>query len=279
MTLGFYLGHVLEIGAVALVGIPAALDLAPRRRLAPARRRPDRDRAVACEEAYLGPRVRALMVRLERRDVSTEEHTRRVALLAARVGEELKLSATVAPPPRRRRPAARHRQALRAARDPQQARRADRRGVRRDQAPPGRRPPAARGARRLPARPSAASVSDHHERLDGTGYPRGLNAARPCASRRASSRSATSTTRWCPTACTARRGPPSARSASSHEESGTRYDPKVVAALERIVTRPCARRRSRPAARSAAARPAPPGRAPPDRHTVQPDGSDHGPHT
>ncbi len=34
------------------------------------------------------------MVRLERRDVSTEEHTRRVALLAARVGEELKLSAT-----------------------------------------------------------------------------------------------------------------------------------------------------------------------------------------
>jgi len=38
--------------------------------------------------------VRALMVRLERRDVSTEEHTRRVAYLAARVGEELKLSAT-----------------------------------------------------------------------------------------------------------------------------------------------------------------------------------------
>ena len=49
---------------------------------------------VASEEAYLGPRVRALMVQLEQRDVSTEEHTRRVALLAAQVGEELRLSAT-----------------------------------------------------------------------------------------------------------------------------------------------------------------------------------------
>ena len=37
-------------------------------------------------------------------------------------------------------------------RDPAEAGRADRRGVRRDQAPPGRRPAAARGARRLPGR-------------------------------------------------------------------------------------------------------------------------------
>ena len=34
------------------------------------------------------------MIRLEHRDLSTEGHTRRVALLAVRVGEELKLSAT-----------------------------------------------------------------------------------------------------------------------------------------------------------------------------------------
>ena len=94
MTIGYFLGHTLEICAVALVAIPTALDL----------RRAGASRAlvgdltatelVESEEAYLGPRVRALMVRLERRDVSTEEHTRRVACLAARVGEELKLSAT-----------------------------------------------------------------------------------------------------------------------------------------------------------------------------------------
>ena len=80
--------------AVALVGLPAALDIkraGASRPLVGDLTAPD---LVAGEEAYLGPRVRALMVRLERRDVSTEEHTRRVALLAARVGEELKLSAT-----------------------------------------------------------------------------------------------------------------------------------------------------------------------------------------
>jgi HD domain len=54
-------------------------------------------------------------------------------------------------------------------------------------------------------------VSDHHERLDGTGYPRGLQAA-TCRSRRASSPPATSTTRSSPTASTARHGRPSARS-------------------------------------------------------------------
>jgi putative nucleotidyltransferase with HDIG domain len=43
------------------------------------------------EEAYLGPRVRALLVSLERKDRSTERHTRRVALLAVRVGEQLRL--------------------------------------------------------------------------------------------------------------------------------------------------------------------------------------------
>jgi HD-GYP domain-containing protein (c-di-GMP phosphodiesterase class II) len=47
---------------------------------------------VASEEAYLGARVRALMVRLEAKDASTEEHTRRVAMLAVPVGERLGLS-------------------------------------------------------------------------------------------------------------------------------------------------------------------------------------------
>jgi putative nucleotidyltransferase with HDIG domain len=42
---------------------------------------------VAAEEAFLGARVRALMVRLAEKDSSTEEHTRRVAALAVAIGE------------------------------------------------------------------------------------------------------------------------------------------------------------------------------------------------
>ena len=46
---------------------------------------------VGAEEAFLGPRVRSLMVDLAEKDRSTEEHTRRVATLACAVGEELRL--------------------------------------------------------------------------------------------------------------------------------------------------------------------------------------------
>jgi putative nucleotidyltransferase with HDIG domain len=47
---------------------------------------------VAMEETFLGTRVRALTRLLAEKDESTEEHTRRVALLAVRVGEELGLA-------------------------------------------------------------------------------------------------------------------------------------------------------------------------------------------
>jgi putative nucleotidyltransferase with HDIG domain len=47
---------------------------------------------VAEEEAFLGTRVRALTRRLAEKDESTEEHTRRVALRAVQVGEELGLA-------------------------------------------------------------------------------------------------------------------------------------------------------------------------------------------
>ena len=140
MTLGYYLGHGLELAAVALIAIPAARDIARTGASFPLVGDLTATDLVASEEAYLGPRVRALMIRLAERDGSTEEHTRRVAILAAQVGEELKLPATDAPPPGRRRAAARHRQALGAAGDPAQAERADRRGVRGDQAPPRGRP-------------------------------------------------------------------------------------------------------------------------------------------
>jgi putative nucleotidyltransferase with HDIG domain len=49
---------------------------------------------VTAEEAFLGARVRALMERLGAKDTSTEEHTRRVAMLAVEIGEQLGLSPT-----------------------------------------------------------------------------------------------------------------------------------------------------------------------------------------
>jgi len=91
-TFGFYSGHLLEILAVALVGLPAALDIkraGASRPLVGDLTAPD---LVAGEEAYLGPRVRALMVRLEQKDRSTEAHTRRVAELAVTIGDELGLA-------------------------------------------------------------------------------------------------------------------------------------------------------------------------------------------
>jgi len=175
MTIGYYVGHVLEIAAVALVAVPTALDL----------RRAGASRAligdltatelVESEEAYLGPRVRALMVQLEHRDVSTEEHTRRVAFLAARVGEELKLSAT----------ARRHLAVggllhdigklsvpLEILNKPGKLTDAEFAAIK-------RHPDDGRKLlEELGGFPETVRnlVSDHHERLDGSGYPRGLTA-------------------------------------------------------------------------------------------------------
>jgi HD-GYP domain-containing protein (c-di-GMP phosphodiesterase class II) len=90
--LGWWLGHIFEFTGIAVVGASLVFDL----------RRGRRSRAlvgdlraaevVASEEAYLGSRVRALMVRLAEKDTSTEEHTRRVAALAVEIGEHLGLS-------------------------------------------------------------------------------------------------------------------------------------------------------------------------------------------
>lgn len=175
MTLAFYLGHILEIAAVMLVSVPAALDIKRAGASRPLVGDLTATELVASEEAYLGPRVRALMVRLEHRDISTEEHTRRVALLAARVGEELRLSAI----------ARRHLAVggllhdigklsvpLEILQKPASLTDEEYAAIKRHPAD-GRRlleelggfPETVRGL-----------VSDHHERLDGSGYPRGLNA-------------------------------------------------------------------------------------------------------
>jgi hypothetical protein len=92
MDLGWWLGHVYEFVGIVVVAAALAYDL----------RRGRKSRAlvgdlraaelVASEEQFLGARVRALMERLADKDTSTEEHTRRVATLAVELGERLGLS-------------------------------------------------------------------------------------------------------------------------------------------------------------------------------------------
>jgi hypothetical protein len=92
--LGWWIGHEVELDGILIVGIAVAVDLAraaQSRPLAGDLRGAD---LVASEDAFLGSHVRALMVRLADKDEYTERHTRRVALRAVQVGEELGLSAS-----------------------------------------------------------------------------------------------------------------------------------------------------------------------------------------
>jgi putative nucleotidyltransferase with HDIG domain len=90
--LAWWLGHGLEVAGVLLVGAPVAADLfrsSPSRPLAG-----DLSGAelVSAEEAFLGSQVGGLMRLLAEKDAYTEGHTRRVALLAVAVGEQLGLA-------------------------------------------------------------------------------------------------------------------------------------------------------------------------------------------
>ena len=89
--LGWWVGHGMELAGIACVGGAVALDLhrgAQSRALIGDLRGSE---LVSEEEAFLGSHIRALTVRLAEKDTYTEEHTRRVALRAVQVGEELGL--------------------------------------------------------------------------------------------------------------------------------------------------------------------------------------------
>jgi putative nucleotidyltransferase with HDIG domain len=75
-----------------IVGIPVALDLRRAAQSRPLVGDVTGADLVAAEEAFLGAHVRALTLSLARKDEYTEEHTRRVALRAVQVGEELGLT-------------------------------------------------------------------------------------------------------------------------------------------------------------------------------------------
>jgi putative nucleotidyltransferase with HDIG domain len=172
-NLGWWLGHAFEIVGIFCVGIPVALDLyrsAQSRPLIGDLRGAD---LVSSEEAFLGSEVRALMVALAVKDEYTETHTRRVAMLAVQVGEHLRL------------PSARLRTLAiggllhdigklsvpdEILKKPEP--------LTDDQFAVVRRHPESgvKLLRELGGFPDAVHrlVHDHHERLDGTGYPLGL---------------------------------------------------------------------------------------------------------
>lgn len=90
--LGWWIGHMFELAGILVVGASLVWDLRRGRRSRALVGDLRASELVASEEAFLGARVRALMVRLAEKDTSTEEHTRRVATLAVELGEKLGLS-------------------------------------------------------------------------------------------------------------------------------------------------------------------------------------------
>ncbi len=92
LQVGWWLGHALELDGILVVGIPVALDLARTAQSRPLAGDLHAVDLVHSEERFLGSHVRALTLVLAQRDDYTEQHTRRVALRAVQVGERLGLS-------------------------------------------------------------------------------------------------------------------------------------------------------------------------------------------
>jgi putative nucleotidyltransferase with HDIG domain len=90
--LGWWLGHAWELIGIGLVGVPVALDLHRGAQSRPLTNDLRASELVNAADAFMGPTVRALLVRLGDKDEYTAEHTRGVALRAVQVGEELGLA-------------------------------------------------------------------------------------------------------------------------------------------------------------------------------------------
>jgi HD-GYP domain-containing protein (c-di-GMP phosphodiesterase class II) len=90
--LGWWIGHEVELDGILIVGIAIAVDLARAAQSRPLAGDLTASELVAAEDVFLGSQVRALTVTLGEKDEYTERHTRRVAMRAVQVGDELGLS-------------------------------------------------------------------------------------------------------------------------------------------------------------------------------------------
>jgi putative nucleotidyltransferase with HDIG domain len=232
--LGWWLGHAFELIGIAIVGIPVALDLRRAAQSRPLTGDLSACELVSSEEAFLGSHVGALMVSLAQKDEYTEEHTRRVALRAVQVGEELGLS-----PVRLRELATGaivHDIGKLAVPDtvlkkPGKLTSEEFDAVKRHSEN------GYRTLKELGFRESVRRlVLDHHERLDGSGYPRGLGGPAISLDARilgvCDVYDALISNRVYRDAFTHEQA-----IAILHEEAGTKLDRRCVAALELVLAR------------------------------------------
>jgi hypothetical protein len=235
MQLGWWLGHLFELVGIISVGVTVAVDLfrpAQSRSLVGDLRAGD---LVAAEEAFLGARVRALTRLLADKDESTEEHTRRVAMRAVQVGEELGL------PPGRLRDLAIGGLLHDIGKLSVPERILKKPGGLDDEEFAAIKLHPGRGVKLLRELGGFGSgihelVHSHHERLDGKGYPRGLGEGE------------LSLDTMIMTVCDvydALVSPRVYRDAWTHEDAlallhkdtGTAFDERCVDALERVLAR------------------------------------------
>jgi HD-GYP domain-containing protein (c-di-GMP phosphodiesterase class II) len=235
---GWWIGHAIEFAGIALVGLPVAYDIHRSSQSRSLIGDLHGDELVAAEEAFLGSQVRALMLRLAEKDVYTEGHTRRVARRAVQVGEALGL------PPA----TLRHLAIGGLLHDmgklsvPDEIIRKpgplddDEYAVIRCHPGWGEELIAELGGFSAQVR---RLILNHHERLDGKGYPRGLareqidlptRVLTACDVYDALVSNRVYRAAW----------DPARAMALLHEESGTAFDPLCVAALERVLEREAA---------------------------------------
>jgi hypothetical protein len=230
--LGWWLGHGFELLGIILVGVPVALDLRRGAQSRPLAGDLSGAELVMTEEAYLGSHVRALTVRLAEKDEYTEAHTRRVALLAVQVGEELDLS------PVRVRSLATGSLVHDIGKLSVPDSILKKPGPLTDEEFSVVKRHSDWGDRMLGdlgfGRDVRHLVRDHHERLDGSGYPHGINDSAISLDARILAvcdvYDALMSKRVYREAWTHERA-----IALLREESGTAFDPKCVAALERVL--------------------------------------------
>jgi HD-GYP domain-containing protein (c-di-GMP phosphodiesterase class II) len=172
--LGWWLGHGWELIGIGLVGVPVALDLHRGAQSRPLVGDLRASELVSAADAFMGPTVRALLVRLAHKDDYTAAHTRGVALRAVQVGEELGL------PPTRLRELAIGGLVHDVGKLSVPNEILQKPGALTDEEYDAIKRHPELGSdlvRQLGFSSQVARlVLDHHERLDGSGYPRGLGA-------------------------------------------------------------------------------------------------------